>query len=251
MIKNNRKRPRRSRSETVPFRAALLHRTLLGIRSGHCVSSEITDFNVKKEADLPLGSGWKEVLSCTGDTFLVLGLWAPLISYTQSDSLGSRPAVQARPGAKGGGHRGGEGKLGNISYTSVRSKSGASGSMVENIITPTSSSFSAFLFPVFHSCKRESHEWSAESRATPVLLSSPADAAHRSSALLLLRERQVPRQPLCAVGQCPQHLTRHPAHEQGSCAARSLQAKSFLGEVTLAWFLSQELPIQTQWAETP
>lgn len=44
-----------------------------------------------------------------------------------------------------------EGKPGSGSYISIKSKSGASGSMVENIITPTSSSFSAFLFPVFHS----------------------------------------------------------------------------------------------------
>lgn len=55
-----------------------------------------------------------------------------------------------------------EDQSGSVSYISIRSKSGASGSMVENIITPTSSSFSAFLFPVFHSCKWEGHElnWS-------------------------------------------------------------------------------------------
>lgn len=48
-----------------------------------------------------------------------------------------------------------EKECGSVSYISSKSKSGASGSMVENIITPTSSSFSAFLFPVFHSCKEE------------------------------------------------------------------------------------------------
>lgn len=38
-------------------------------------------------------------------------------------------------------------------YTSRRSRSGSpSGSIVEKIITPTVSSFSAFLFPVFQSC---------------------------------------------------------------------------------------------------
>lgn len=40
-------------------------------------------------------------------------------------------------------------------YISTMSKSGASGSIVEKIMTPTVSSFSAFLFPVFHSLTRK------------------------------------------------------------------------------------------------
>lgn len=44
----------------------------------------------------------------------------------------------------------------DLTHTSTRSRSEASGSIVVKIITPTVSSFSAFLFPIFQSCTKES-----------------------------------------------------------------------------------------------
>lgn len=43
-------------------------------------------------------------------------------------------------------------------YISTMSRSGASGSIVEKIMTPTVSSFSAFRFPVFHSLRKDQNK---------------------------------------------------------------------------------------------
>lgn len=70
------------------------------------------------------------------------------------------------------------GAAGRISYISTKSRSGASGSMVENIITPTSSSFSAFLFPVFHSCKEECYDVKVGSGAKQLFQNPILASAH-------------------------------------------------------------------------
>lgn len=154
------------------------HHALLLITTNHCVNYEITDFKVKRKWTLTDVMVRKTVFQVQA-MFSLTSDYKPHSFHTLSSD-----DVNSRCGQTGQGLRAEEAGLvgeaaeaGRIAYISTKSRSGASGSMVENIITPTSSSFSAFLFPVFHSCKEEHYDVKVGSGAkqlfqNPVLLST-------------------------------------------------------------------------------
>ena len=141
------------------------HHALLLITTNHCNNYEITDFKVRRKRTLTDVMVRKTVFQVQA-MFSLTSDYKPHSFHTlSSDDVNSR-CGQTGQGlwAEAAGLVGEAAEAGRISYISTKSRSGASGSMVENIITPTSSSFSAFLFPVFHSCKEEHYDVKVGSR---------------------------------------------------------------------------------------
>lgn len=160
--------------------ATLFHHTLLEITTNHSVNEEITDFKVKRKQTLKGVRVRKTVFHGRGCPC------HPATNPTRFTHCSDDPTSSCgRPGrdpqAKEADTAWEGGKSGSVAYISTKSRSGASGSMVENTITPTSSSFSAFLFPVFHSCKQEHYNITGESRAKQVFQNSLRELALRSS----------------------------------------------------------------------